>query len=98
MPVIDRQQLTAGPETKIPAGSYRLGIQGMSCQHCVAAVEKAVAALPDVDRVEVSLDSNSAQVTGGSPELAIAAIKQAGYDAHPQSRVPEHCPLPATDL
>ncbi|MEW8001867.1 MAG: heavy metal translocating P-type ATPase [Candidatus Thiodiazotropha sp.] len=98
MPVIDRQQLTAGPETKIPAGSYRLGIQGMSCQHCVAAVEKAVAALPDVDRVEVSLDSNSAQVTGGSPELAIAAIKQAGYDAHPLSRVPEHCPLPATDL
>ncbi|MES9993356.1 MAG: heavy metal translocating P-type ATPase [Candidatus Thiodiazotropha sp.] len=76
---------------------YRLAIQGMSCQHCVAAVEKAVTALQDVERVEVSLETNSAEISGASPERAIAAIKQAGYEAKPLSDAPNHCGIQAGD-
>ncbi|MEW8382051.1 MAG: cation transporter, partial [Candidatus Thiodiazotropha taylori] len=46
--------------------SYRLSIDGMSCQHCVASVEKAVTALPGVSRVAVDLQGASAEVTGGN--------------------------------
>ncbi|MEW8094380.1 MAG: heavy metal translocating P-type ATPase [Candidatus Thiodiazotropha endolucinida] len=77
---------------------YQLSITGMSCQHCVAAVEKAVASVPDVVQVEVSLASSSARILGGSPDLAMAAIKEAGYDAQPLADTATHCPLPATDL
>jgi Cu+-exporting ATPase len=70
----------------------------MSCQHCVAAVEKAVAALEDVVQVEVSLATNSARIIGGRPDLVIAAIKEAGYDASPLEALPEQCALAADDL
>jgi Cu+-exporting ATPase len=80
------------------AAPYQLSIRGMSCQHCVAAVERAISSLPDVERVEVSLASNTARIVGGSPGLAIAAIKQAGYDAQPLSDSSSHCSLPAADL
>ncbi|MCG8489374.1 MAG: heavy metal translocating P-type ATPase [Chromatiales bacterium] len=53
----------------------------MSCQHCVAAVEKSVVALPGVTRVVVDLESATAEVTGGDADEAVSAIRQAGYEA-----------------
>jgi Cu+-exporting ATPase len=53
----------------------------MSCQHCVAAVEKSVAALPGVSRVFVDLQASSAEISGGDSAEAISAIKLAGYEA-----------------
>ena len=63
------------------ARSYRLSIRGMSCQHCVASVEKAVGELPGVSRVKVDLEAGAAEITGGSPEEVISAVTQAGYEA-----------------
>lgn len=61
--------------------SYRLSIDGMSCQHCVASVEKAVTALPGVSRVAVDLQGASAEVTGGNLDEVLSAVREAGYDA-----------------
>ncbi|MEJ2620694.1 MAG: copper ion binding protein [Candidatus Thiodiazotropha sp.] len=61
--------------------SYRLSIDGMSCQHCVAAVEQAVAKLPGVTQVAVNLQTATAEITGGDAAEAVLAIKQAGYEA-----------------
>ncbi len=80
--------------TPPPLERYRLAVTGMSCGHCVAAVEKAVTAVPGVESVEVSLESNSAEVVGGLPHAAIAAIREAGYEARPIAEIPDSCPLP----
>ncbi len=77
--------------------SYLLLVEGMSCQHCVAAVDKAIRTLPGVAEVEVSLESNSARVTGGQPHQVIEAIKTAGYASRPQPEIPESCPAGTAD-
>jgi copper chaperone len=63
--------------------TIRLTINRMTCMHCVAAVEKALAAVDGVEQVvEVSLEAGSATVTGtASTEALIAAVKEAGYQA-----------------
>jgi copper chaperone len=63
--------------------TIRLTINGMTCKHCVAAVEKALAAVNGVEQVvEVSLEAGSATVTGtASTEALIAAVREAGYQA-----------------
>ncbi|MEJ2454658.1 MAG: heavy metal translocating P-type ATPase [Candidatus Thiodiazotropha sp.] len=86
-----QQTLAAIPN---PPERYRLSVTGMSCGHCVAAVEKAVAAVPGVASVAVSLESNSAEVVGGLAHEAIEAIREAGYEARPIAEVPESCPIP----
>ena len=60
-----------------------LSIKGMTCMHCVAAVEKALAAVDGVEEVvKVDLDSGRARVRGDAPaEALIAAVKEAGYEA-----------------
>jgi len=65
------------------SNTVQLRITGMTCQHCVAAVRKALAAVEGVDEVsEVALESGSATVKGSaSPQVLIAAVKQAGYQA-----------------
>ncbi|MES1925616.1 cation transporter [Salinisphaera sp. T31B1] len=58
-------------------------IQGMSCQHCVKAVDQALASVAGVERVvRVDLDAGLAQVEG-SAETAelIAAVEDEGYQA-----------------
>ncbi len=58
-----------------------LRIEGMMCGHCKAHVEKALEALPGVERVEVSLENKNA-VVYGSAELAALkkAVEEAGYE------------------
>ena len=58
-------------------------IKGMSCEHCVKAVTKAVAALQGVKNVAVELSSNTATVDY-DPDIAsaasiTAAIEEEGY-------------------
>lgn len=58
-------------------------VPGMSCQHCVNAVTKAVSALKGVERVVVNL--NTKVVTVDIPEnystpVIVQAIQNAGYD------------------
>ena len=57
-------------------------VDGMSCAACQARVEKAVAKVPGVESVSVSLLTNSMGVTGEvSPESIISAVGKAGYSA-----------------
>lgn len=59
-----------------------LSVQGMSCQHCVAAVSKALQAVPGVQSARVDLASASAQVEGSAPAGALVdAVVAAGYEA-----------------
>ena len=60
--------------------SMTLNVEGMSCQHCVANVKKAVEALDGVDNVEVDLEAGKVAVEGSADADAVkAAITQAGY-------------------
>lgn len=57
-------------------------VTGMSCAVCQARVEKAVAKVPGVTGVSVSLLTNSMGVEGSAaPEEVIRAVEQAGYGA-----------------
>ena len=64
--------------------TVKLTVEGMSCGHCVAAVNKAVGALQGVSNVEVSLQDKSVTVDFDSEEVTVDAIKEAiedqGYD------------------
>ena len=62
----------------------RFDVTGMSCAACSAHVEKAVAAVPGVRSVSVSLLTNSMQVEydgAEQPAAVIAAVEAAGYGA-----------------
>ena len=59
-----------------------LGISGMSCGHCVAAVTSALEAVPEVRVRNVSIGSATIELdTNASPEQAIGAVRDAGYEA-----------------
>ena len=58
-------------------------IKGMSCQHCVMAVTKALGAVDGVKDVNVDLKSGVAtyeEVKAVDPKVVAAAIKKAGYE------------------
>jgi len=61
-----------------------LNVEGMSCGHCVAAVNKAVGALAGVANVEVSLQEKTAIVEYDAAIVTLDEIKEAiedqGYD------------------
>jgi len=55
-------------------------VDGMSCQHCVRAVFTALAAVPDIDRAEVSIGSARVEHDGSvTVEQLREAIAVAGY-------------------
>ena len=63
----------------------KLKVEGMSCNHCVNAVSRALEAVAGVDRVvEVSLDRGEAVIEGNA-DIAqlLAAIEGEGYKASP---------------
>lgn len=59
-----------------------ISIEGMHCQHCVAAVNEALQAVPCVTSVSVSLENNNAVVEGTSLDDAAlkAAVEDTGFD------------------
>jgi Cu+-exporting ATPase len=58
----------------------KLIIEGMMCSHCTGRVEKALAAIPGVSSVAVSLEDKSAAVSLAQP-VEDAALTQAVVDA-----------------
>jgi len=60
-----------------------LAITGMTCGHCVAAAKKALAAVPGVDAVEVTLSPPRALVTCDpsrtTVEMLTKATAEEGY-------------------
>lgn len=57
-----------------------LHIEGMSCNHCRTNVERAIASLPGVEQVQVSLSTGEAVVTGHpDPEAMRQAIESLGF-------------------
>jgi copper chaperone len=62
--------------------TIEIKVSGMSCQHCVAAVDKAVRAVPGVTDATVDLAAGAVKVAGTFDRLQVVqAIKTAGYEA-----------------
>lgn len=61
-----------------------LNVQGMSCGHCVKAVEGGVGELQGINEVKVDLNAAKVTVTFDEAQVSVAAIKEAieeqGYD------------------
>ena len=60
-----------------------LKVEGMTCDHCVMAVKKAVSGLSGVAKVQVDLDSESVSFELDASVISLkdieAAIAEAGY-------------------
>ena len=62
--------------------TIRLKITGMTCNHCVASVKKALESVTGAESVEVTLEPGGAAIKGSADtDALIAAVKAAGYDA-----------------
>lgn len=84
---IERKQMEFEmPQVEIKEESQmkkELGIEGMSCMHCVKAVTNALMAVDGVSHVEVSLENKNAVVELSSPvedEVLKKAVSDADYD------------------
>ena len=62
----------------------KINIQGMSCNHCVQSVSSALADLPSVENIQVSLEENQASFDYNPQVLSLETVKEAiedqGYD------------------
>ncbi|MEE3608955.1 copper-translocating P-type ATPase [Avibacterium paragallinarum] len=59
-----------------------LSLEGLSCAACVAKVQKALQAVPQVSQVQVNLAEQTALVSGNAtPQSLVNAVQQAGYGA-----------------
>ena len=60
----------------------KLKVEGMTCNHCVMAVKKALLKVPGVEKAEVLLDKGEALVEGqADPKALIRAVEEEGYRA-----------------
>ncbi|MBG7601729.1 MAG: heavy metal translocating P-type ATPase [Gammaproteobacteria bacterium] len=75
---------------------YLIRVEGMSCQHCVNAVQKAVLGVHGVTAARVDLQAGCVEVNGGLPHAVIEAINEAGYEARPLAKIPDSCPIPSS--
>lgn len=71
----------------MPVELVALAVAGMTCGHCVAAVKKALEAVPGVGEVEVTLSPPRAVVTCDTSrttvEMLTKAIAEEGYASSP---------------
>lgn len=59
-----------------------LKVTGMTCNHCVMSVTKALKQVPGVETADVSLEKAQAVVKGSADaQTLIQAVKNEGYDA-----------------
>lgn len=57
-------------------------VPGMSCGHCKASIEKAIAGLDSSARTDVDLDGKTVEVQTDRDEAQVAqAIRAAGFEA-----------------
>ena len=71
-----KQSGEASPKQEESSMQKTMSIEGMMCEHCEARVKKALEALPEVEKAEVSHDSGTAVVTLSAP-ADDDALKQA---------------------
>jgi len=64
--------------------TIQLKVEGMSCQHCVMSIKKAVGAVEGVDQVDVDLKAKQVTVNYDPnqvvPEGIRTVIEDQGYD------------------
>lgn len=58
-----------------------LKIKGMSCQHCVVSISKALKDLKGIKDVKVSLEKGSAEVNYDDKLVTLSHMKDAVVDA-----------------
>lgn len=61
-------------------------VSGMTCGHCVAAVQEEVGAIPGVTGVAVDLATGAVAITSAAPvdpTAVAAAVDEAGYEVIP---------------
>lgn len=62
--------------------SKTLQIKGMTCEHCVHAVTKALKGVAGVDSVSVDLGAGRARIDGAAdPASLVRAVEKQGYEA-----------------
>jgi len=64
-------------------GMKTIKIKGMSCQHCVQAVEKALGTIDGVSQIKVDLAKGEASFAESKPveeQVIRDCIKKAGYE------------------
>jgi copper chaperone len=70
----------------MPRTTTTITVQGMTCGHCVSAVEQEVGQIPGVTGVEVDLVSGAVTVASAAEidtTALIAAVDEAGYEVVP---------------
>ena len=62
--------------------TFTFSVPGMTCGHCVAAVDEELAKVPGVVSRSIDLDSKAVVVTGEAIERSAidAAVDEAGYE------------------
>jgi copper chaperone CopZ len=71
-----------GEEKEIVMKKLTMHIEGMSCNHCKMAVEKALQGVTGVSKAEVDLQKRTAAVTAQDTvinESLIQAVEDVGY-------------------
>jgi copper ion binding protein len=65
------------------ASTLTFEVTGMTCQHCVDSVTRAVSAVSGISKVSVDLEYGIVTTEGNelSPTAITAAIGEAGYEA-----------------
>jgi copper chaperone len=62
--------------------AIELHVTGMTCDHCVRSVTKALLAVPGVEKVSVSLATGRADIDGtADPAALVRAVEEEGYEA-----------------
>jgi copper chaperone CopZ len=66
-------------------GGVLLKVEGMSCQHCVASVKRALEGFDEVTLATPDLSSGLVQICGDHLDIAalVDAVKKAGFQASP---------------
>jgi copper chaperone len=64
----------------------KLNVEGMTCEHCQAAVKRALESVPESGEVIVDLEQGAATIAG-KPDInaLIAAVQEEGYEASSRS-------------
>ena len=72
----------AGTPPDTPPDTVTFNVPGMTCGHCVAAVEGDLGKVAGVATVSVDLDTKVVVVSGAALERAalVAAIDEAGFE------------------
>ena len=64
-----------------------ISVPGMTCQHCVMAIKKALTAVPGVKVADVDLEAKKVSVSFDPSKVElgslIEAIEKVGYEAFP---------------